>query len=250
MVAACAGLVALFGLSILGSPRQQAHQPPAGKAQVNNETQALRVVSFADQGVSGQRQTIQIVVENVSGRPVVEYTFFKGDGTALTTSGATTGWALLPGETDTVKAELKAGESLTLAALLFADGTGQGNAEEIARMKDYREGVEEQYRRALPILNRAKNAPAAAEAKEVSDALSRQLSSLPVPAAGGGSSAGKAAGSHDAKQFIEVQVGAAESGRGGSDIRPEELHSKVNRTLKHVEKSLTRFQEGTAGRRP
>jgi hypothetical protein len=208
------------------------------------------VASFTDLGGAGQKHTFEIIVENVSDRPVVEYTFSKRDGSALTTSGATTGWALAPGESDVVKAELEGEESLTLAALLFADDTGQGDAGEVARMKDYRKGVEEQYLRALPMLREAKNAPASAEAKDVSDALSRRLASLPVPAVGEGNSAGKAAGLHDARQFIEVQVGAAEGRPDVSDMLPEALHAKINRALDHVEKSLTKFHEGAAGRQP
>src|SRR5919112_3231735 len=162
IVSACACVFALLGLSILGTPRQQAYRPQADKPHISNETQALRVASFTDLGGAGQKHTFEIIVENVSDRPVVEYTFSKRDGSALTTSGATTGWALAPGESDVVKAELEGEESLTLAALLFADDTGQGDAGEVARMKDYRKGVEEQYLRALPMLREAKNAPASA----------------------------------------------------------------------------------------
>lgn len=234
-------IIVLMVVSILSTRNQQAYQRASEVGPVNNETQALRVASFTDHGGVGTKHTFEISVVNVSDKAVVEYTFFKKDGSALTTSGATTGWSLAPGESDTIKADLEQRESITLAALLFADGTGQGNAEEITRIKDYRAGVEEQYRRAVPILNQAKVAPAAAEANSVAAVLRQQLASLPVPPVSVGVSPGKSAGLHDAKQFIEVQVTRPQGKPDEKTVSLETLRSRVNQALGHVEKSLTKF---------
>ena len=234
-------LIVLMVVSILGTRIQQAYQHPPATEPVNNQTQALRVASVVDRGGVGTKHTLEISVVNVSDKAVVEYTFLKKDGSVLTTSGATTGWSLAPGESDVVKADLTPGESLTLTALLFADGTGQGDAEEITRMKDYRAGVEEQYQRALPILNQAKGVSAVVEASSVAAALRQQLASLPVPPVGAGVSPGKSAGLHDAKQFIEVQVTRPQGRPDEKTVSLESLRLRVNQVLGHVEKSLTRF---------
>lgn len=240
--------IVLMVMSVLSTSSQQAYQRAPEVGTVNNETRALRVASFTDHGGVGTKHTFEISVVNVSDKVVMEYTFFKKDGSALMTSGATTGWSLAPGESDMIKAELEQGESITLAALLFADGTGQGDAEEITRMKDYRAGVEEQYRRAVPILNQAKGAPAAAPADSVVATLRRQLASLPVPPVGVGVSPGKSAGLHDAKQFIEVQVTRPQGDPDEKTVSLETLRSRVNQALGHVEKSLTKFHGGPTTR--
>lgn len=234
-------LIVLVTVSVLSTRSQQAYQRAPEVWPVNNQTQALRIASLTDRGGVGTKHTFEISVVNVSDKAIVEYTFFKKDGSALTTSGATTGWSLAPGESDAVKADLGPGETITLAALLFADGTGQGDAGELTRMKDYRVGVEEQYRRAVPILNQVKGVAAAAEANSVAAALRQQLASLPVPPVGEGVSAGKSAGMHDAKQFIEVQVTQPQGKADEKTVSLETLHSRVNQALGHVEKALTRF---------
>lgn len=236
-------LTVLVVAGVLGTQSQQAYRHAPEMGTVNNQTQALQVSSFTDTGGAGAKHTFEVSVVNVSDKTIVEYTFFKKDGSAVTTSGATTGWGLAPTETDVIKVELNPEESLTLAALLFADGTGQGDAQEVARMKDYRKGVEEQYQRAVPILNQAKGAPSSAEAKNVSDALRQQLSSLPVPSVSESISPGKAAGLHDAKQFIEVQVTPLQSKQGEKPVSLEMLRSRVGQALGHVEKALTRFHD-------
>lgn len=235
-------LTVLLVVSVLSTRPQQAYQLAPEAGPINNQTQALRVASVTDGGGVGTKHTFNISVVNVSDKAIVEYTFFRKDGSALTTSGATTGWSLAPGESDVVKADLGPGESITLAALLFADGTGQGDAAETARMRDYRRGVEEQYQRVAPMLTQAKGAPSAAEANSVAAALRQQLASLPVPPVGEGVSPGKSAGLHDAKQFIEVQVTRSQGKTDEKTVSLETLRSRVAQTLGHVEKALTRFQ--------
>lgn len=241
-------LILLMVVTVLGTRSQQAFHRAPEIEPVNNQTQALRVASFTDRGGAGAKHTFEISVVNVSEKAVVEYTFFKKDGSALTTSGATTGWSLAPNESDVIRAELEPGENITLAALLFADGTGQGDSQEITRMKDYRDGVKEQYQRVAPILAEAKIASAAAEATHVAAALRQQLSSLPAPRVGGGVSPGKAAGLHDAKQFIEAQIIPPSGQQGEKTVSPEILRSRVIQALGHVKKALARFHGDPKGR--
>lgn len=219
-------LIILTVVTVLATRPQQAYQHVPEVKPVINETQALRVASVIDQRNVGTKHSFEISVMNVSDKAIVEYTFFRKDGSALTTSGATTGWSLAPGESSVLKADLEPGENITLAALLFADGTGQGDAGEINRMRDYRTGVEEQYRRAVPILNQAKGSPAVAEAAAVAMALRQQLDSLPVPQVGLGFSAGKSAGLHDAKQFIEMQVTPSQGKQDVKTVSLETLRSR------------------------
>lgn len=233
--------VSAWSSAVLVTQSQQGHQHEPDAALINNKTQALRIASVTDRGTTGTKHTFSISVVNVSDKPIAEYTFFKKDGSAVTTSGATTGWALAPGNTDVVKVDLEAGDSLTLAALLFTDGTGQGDMQEITRMRDYRAGVEEQYQRVVPILDQAKSASPRAKVNDISAALRQQLSSLPVPPVSGNISPGKAAGLHDAKQFVEMQVIPPQGKQDEEAASLDMLSLRVNRALGHVEKALFRF---------
>jgi Cu/Ag efflux protein CusF len=238
--------VALISMGVSGTQNQQTYQPATDVGHVDNETQALQVASVTDTRSGEGKHTFEMSVVNTSDKAIVEFTFFKKDGSALTTSGATTGWSLGPNESHLVTVKLDGGESVTLAALLFADGTGQGDTQEIARMRDYRNGVEEQYRRVAPTLSRAKNAAVDADANAVSALLHQEISSLSMPAVGGNISVGKAAGLRDAQQFIETQIDRPQSQSDGKTIRLEVLRGRASQALEHVEKSLTKFNESRA----
>lgn len=233
------------GAVCLGSVYGQRSERQAGG--IVNKTEALEVVSVLDAGEMGRGVGVfKVTVRNIADRAVVEYTFFRKDGSALTTSGATIGWALAPGETDAVTLSLGEGEELTLAAALLEDGTGQGDAGEVSRLKDYREGVERQYRLASPILRQAMSAPEVSRASAVVADLQVQLSGLPVPPVEGDISPGIAAGMTDAKQFIRSQAGAAKEG-DAADLKT--VKARVAGALEKLEKALARFEQGRAGLR-
>ena len=243
-LAACVCVVALTGLSIRTKGGQQDNQQPKNIERVVNNIQALQVESVTDAGVVGNGQRMfKVAVVNASGKGVVEYIYLKKDGSTLRTSGATTGWGLAPGETDVVTVSVSEGENLTLAAVLFADGTGEGDAHELARMKDYRAGVQEQYKHAEPILRQVMKAPDTGDASLILQSLENQLSALPLPPAGGNVSPDKASGMHDAKQFIELSIKPDKNRQSPDGVQLKEVQSKVGQVLKHVEKALTKFRQ-------
>lgn len=230
------------GAVCLGSVYGQRSERQAGG--IVNKTEALEVVSVLDAGETGRGiGMFKITVRNMADKAVVEYTFFRKDGSALTTSGATTGWALPPGETDAVTLSVGEGEELTLAGALLEDGTGQGDASVVSRLKDYREGVERQYKLANPILRQAMSAPEVSRASAVLGDLQVQLSALPVPHIEGDISPGMTAGMSDAKQFIQSQIGAAKEGNDG-DLKT--VKARVAGALEKLEKALARFEQGRA----
>jgi len=155
------------------------------------------------------------------------------------------GWQLAPGETDVVTVSPGEGD-LTLAAALFEDGTGQGEPDYLTRMRDYRAGIEQQFKRAIPILRQATDA-SADSASTVLEAILSRLSGLPEPPVGGDVSPDKAAGFYHAKQFIQRQVQTSADGlQESKSARLEEVRSSISTVQAQIEKALASLQRASA----
>lgn len=213
--------------------------------QTENKTQSLRIISMTSEaGLSKDSRVMKITVMNVSNKDVVDYAFVKDDGSTMTTSGATTGWTLAPSQTDTVVIPVGSAEQAraTLCAALLADGTGEGDLQEVGRMKDYRSGVAKQFLRAVPLLRQTKSTLRAERALADLDNLHARLLALPEESVGGDVSAGMASGVQHAKQFILRRVAASKDKfKNSRDVQPRVIEASIGEILTHVEKSLAKM---------
>lgn len=239
-------LLIVSGARAWRSGGQQPAQAGNALARVVNKTEALQVVAVTDANAGGDaaRSALRITVKNVSGQGVVEFTFVKADGSELLTSGATTGWELASGESNTVTVSVSPGgaEVVTLAAALFEDGAGQGLPQEVARLKDYRAGVREQFERAYPALRRTAEAPAE-QLPSAIPTLQARLSELSEPKAGGDVSPDKASGLRHAKEFLKRQVRLpGEAAAAVDDHKSQDAKAGVGDALAHVEKALLKLR--------
>jgi hypothetical protein len=213
--------------------------------QIENKTQSLQVISTTNEaGLSKDIRILKITVMNVSNRNVVDYAFVKNDGSTVTTSGATTGWVLAPGQTDTAVIPVESAEQAraTLFAALLEDGTGEGDIQEVRRMKDYRSGVAKQFLRAVPLLRQTKRTLTSDRALADLDNLHARLLALPEEPAGGDVPVGMASGVQHAKQFILRQVKASKDKfKTSRNVQPQVVEASIDEILAHVEKTLAKM---------
>lgn len=236
------GAVILGGtLSFLtGATKRGAGQQETDRFEIKNETSSLKLASLSREPF-GDEILVNLTLVNASGKAVVAYSLLKQDTTSVTTDGATTGWILAPQASDQVRVLLPASDSkLTIRAVIFGDGSGEGNPRRIRELLDYQMGVRSQYERALPILRRLQNTTHSA------DRLARvnDLLNLPDKTAELQASIDKLEGAKHAKQFILGQLNlSAESSR----VLKEPSASKVNDAVETLEKAMTRLAASTKG---
>lgn len=244
-LAAC--FVAFAAVSLWGTTRgQHSRYGQNDAARVENKTQSLQVLSISVADIAGPgTPTLKITMLNISNKGIVDYVFLKKDGSTTTTSGATTGWWLAPGETDTFTMPVGPDEEvLTLSAVLSEDGTGEGNPQEVSEMKEYRAGVGKQFARLVPLLQRAKNAPQSARARVVLEDLKKQVSALPDESVGPNIPRGMSSGLRHAKQFVLTQLKSSENELKGADDAAalQVVQTDVDKVLRQVEKALSKLQ--------
>ncbi len=134
-----------------------------------NKTRALIVEEVTEaERIPGIEQTqsrrLKVTVRNGYSKPVVAYSFRQMDSSkrkedihGITTNGATIGWKLAPNGTDDTRFSIAAkGEIvLILMAVLLEDGTGDGDAEALASLRNHRAGVKAAYQEIVTMLRQA-----------------------------------------------------------------------------------------------
>lgn len=164
LIGLAVGVVLIVSLDAWG---QNANKDIA-QLEVANKTTALLVESVAELGnvPAGKKQIrrFKITVKNGYPQPVVAYSFNQkdnavGEGSNAGTemNGSTIGWTLAPDATHATEFYTASEGTvvLTLAAVLLKDGSGDGDAETLSRLKEVRAGVKLAYEQIIPLLGRA-----------------------------------------------------------------------------------------------
>lgn len=135
------------------------------RLRVRNLTRSLSVESVASPpGALKKAGRFVVTVRNGYDKPVVAYSIRVEDGStdkdtisAVERGGHTDGWSLPPNATDVarVSASPEGDVVLTVSAVLFDDGTGDGDADALTRMREVRAGIKIAYQQLVPILRRA-----------------------------------------------------------------------------------------------
>jgi hypothetical protein len=138
---------------------------------IENQTRALIVESVAELETSqrqpqNKRRTFKLIVRNGYSQPLVAFSLRQqdsgvGEGSVagMETNGATNGWVLPPNGTETTffGAPAEGEVVITLAAVLLADGTGDGDFQALSRLREVSSGVKMAYQQILPLLRREAN---------------------------------------------------------------------------------------------
>lgn len=108
--------------------------------------------------------------------------------------------------------------------------------------EDYHIGTEKQFRRALPLLNEAKNAPASAQANAVLNNLRERLAALPEKDAETNSHRMES-GLHAAKEFIIRELRpVAEKLKANSSLEARSVQGDFEQLLLRLEATLKQLQ--------
>lgn len=151
---------------------------------IENKTNSLSIESVTKISKQANAKRFRITVKNNSGKNIVAYSFQQIDDmtpkdsyNGIETNGAMIGWTLAPGKTDsTLVGSFAVGEvSLILNAVLFEDGTGEGEAARIRKLQDNRDGVRLVYQKAVSIARRLTAANEISKIDVLAQALEKEL---------------------------------------------------------------------------
>jgi hypothetical protein len=221
-------------LVVVAGPWSRARPQEQSGLEIKNQTAALQLLSKSEER-SGQQYIVKLDLMNTSNKGIVAYTLLKQDQTMLTTNGATIGWVLAPRETDIVRLAIPSADKiLTVFAVLFDDGSGEGDSEIIRQLRDYRIGVRAQFLRASPMLRELQNGhqTPAQRARNKSELLN-----LPERHDDMNPSVSKSEGAKHAKQFILNQLGLSD----GIDRLEDPRRIRVDETLEKLEKAMSKL---------
>jgi hypothetical protein len=135
------------------------------RVQLLNETSAISIVSLRQVNQVKDRTTFQLIVRNVSPKPIISVNLRQEDKNTskntIETSGVggfTTNWRLLPNATVNMyfTAASEGNIRLTIAAVMYEDGITEGDSFVVEELKKERAGVKFAFQRFLPILQMAK----------------------------------------------------------------------------------------------
>jgi hypothetical protein len=131
---------------------------------IQNKTSSLVVESVKGLDKKNNRNEVEITFRNNYDKSVAAYRVrvseeFNGETnvSAVERGGLIVGWVLRPNETKVEKFILNSeGKShLTIAAVIFEDGTGDGEIVELNRLQEIRAGVRIAFQKIVPLLREA-----------------------------------------------------------------------------------------------
>jgi hypothetical protein len=128
---------------------------------IENKTRALIVESVKDLDIGGDRSLFEVTLKNNCEKPISYYRLNisddstkKGELSGVERGGLTDGWTLKPNETSTSRfSAAQTGKVfLVIAALLFEDGTGDGDANNLSSLQEIRSGVVLGFQKIIPFI--------------------------------------------------------------------------------------------------
>lgn len=147
-------VASLFSLRILGVKGSTDSQQSV--IQIDNKTYALEVLdSKVENG------NFRITLKNRSNRNITSYELSLGGGKSIQTELLYTNEVITPGQTfieDFPVDDHLIRDGFAIVAVVFEDGTGNGDSRVIRQITDIRYGEKLQYQRSLPLLEQAINA--------------------------------------------------------------------------------------------
>lgn len=167
-------ILSVTAVAIVGGTTNHPHNPE--RVRLENKTRSLIVESVKElgetrAGVQKEASRLEVIIRNGSDKPISAYRFRVSDSqtdkdsiSGIERSGAMDGWALPPQGKDAVRLSVAHdGEVvLTMSAVLFEDGTGEGDSFDLSRLQEFHAGVRTAFQRIVPVLRQKVNADEAA----------------------------------------------------------------------------------------
>lgn len=214
------------------------------RLRIENKTRSLTIKSIKDLGSSraGAQSRFEVTVRNDYDKPVVTYRFRVVDHltdkktiNAVERGGMLGDWSLPPNGTDATNFNAASEGEVVLiaAAVLFEDGTGDGNSDDLLRLQEFHAGVKAALQRIAPILRQAANT----DEPVVPDAAIQMLEDEVASINDVGVPINSKSGFAGAKDYIRLEL---------SDLK-NNLRSKPNLNRKaEVTKKLEKIERALA----
>jgi hypothetical protein len=128
---------------------------------IQNKTRSLVVESVKPVTEPGEMSMFEITFKNKYDKPISVYRFRVADDltgkdtiSAVERDGLADGWTLKPNEVHSTRfsAAAKGKILLTIAAVLFEDGTGDGDTLDLTRLQEIRAGVWMAFNKIIPLM--------------------------------------------------------------------------------------------------
>jgi len=143
---------------------------------INNNTSSLEVIAVRPM----PHNMLAIVLKNISSKEVNGYEILVRGKAEIRTDLSAGDWALSQGSTHELDIATEAnGPEVTILAVMFTDGSIEGDPTTVTELKHWRLGIKTQLMRALPLLESALNSTDVFT-PGVLDRLESQISSLPL----------------------------------------------------------------------
>jgi uncharacterized protein (UPF0147 family) len=177
--------VAIATIMIIASPKQINSNTDG--LRLENKTRSLIIESAKNLGEGQGRSRFALTVRNGYDKPVIAYSIRVEDSStdkdtisAVERGGLVDDWSLPPNATDTahVAASSEGDVVLTIFAVMFEDGTGDGDVNDLTRLQETRAGVKLAYQRITPILRRAASENREVVSDEVTHSLEGEVASI------------------------------------------------------------------------
>ena len=210
---------------------------------LENKTRSLIAESVQDLGESQGKSRFAVTVRNGYDKPIAAYTIRVEDSStgkdeisAVESSGLVDDWTLAPNSTDTARvyASSDGNVVLTVYAVMFEDGTGDGDKDDLTRLQEVRAGVKLAYQRIAPILRRAASehkGGAPAKAAQSLDAEVTAISDEGVPM-------NSKRGFAQARDYVRSELKQL---KDKLTSEPDTYGQEVEKKAKAIEKALARL---------
>lgn len=214
------------------------------RLRVENKTRALTVESVKE--VAGARQgtsRFEVTVRNGYDKPITVYRLRVADKetddqtiNAVERGGMAGDWSLSAGGADVTDfSSAPEGEvMLTVAAVLFEDGIGDGHSEDLLRLQEVHAGMNAAFQKIVPLLRRAVSADGPVAPDEAIRLLDDEVASIAdseVPV-------NQRRGFAEAKNCVRMELGGI---RSELRSRPNlQYRTEVTKKLEQLEKALAK----------
>lgn len=154
---------------------------------IENKTKALVIESATQMRKQNDRRVFKVTVRNDYEKPVVSYSFRVVDNTTnkdtisgVERGGFADGWSLATKGVDAnFFSVAPTGEVvITLAAVVFEDGTGDGEPDDVTHLQEIGIGVKMAYQQIAPILRRVSNKEESVDSDKAMQSLEDEIASI------------------------------------------------------------------------
>lgn len=237
------GVAATASVGVWGTRARQ----HIAKLRTENKTRSLVMESVTEDGATHldpHVRRIKVTVKNKHDKAIVAYRFrqedsslIEGDISAVERDGAAVGWSLPPNAKEVTHVFVPYDDkaALILAAVLFEDGTGEGDPDDLDVLRNYSAGVKKAYERIVPMLRQAANSESADNPDAV-NSLKNEIAALPVENTYEG---GYARGFANGQSLIVRELGELdEKLQAGQNLQPRAGIAKI---LARIEEILAKL---------